>query len=103
MWFVAGEAIRIKPKDAFSDSEDFNPFDTWLSGIVGWGGRGIAPGEENNKKTQQTLTRGPGPELVEPIRTKGGHSLHRTRSLESVLSKLLIMQDNALGQENGPS
>ena len=54
MWFVAGGAIRIKPKDAFSDSEDFNPFDTWLSGIVGWGGRGIAPGEENKEQQKDT-------------------------------------------------
>ena len=35
MWFVIGGAIRIKHKDEFSDSEDFNPFDKWLSGIVG--------------------------------------------------------------------
>lgn len=35
MWFVVGGAIRIKHKDDFSDSEDFNPFDMWLSGTMG--------------------------------------------------------------------
>lgn len=35
MWFVVGGAIRIKHKDDFSDSEDFSPFDKWLSGTVG--------------------------------------------------------------------
>lgn len=35
MWFVAGGVIRIKHKDALSNSEGFNLFDKWLLGIVG--------------------------------------------------------------------
>ena len=53
MWFVAGGAIRIKHKDEFSDSEDFNPFDKWLSGIMGWGGRGTAAGEESEEQQKR--------------------------------------------------
>ena len=53
MWFVAGGAIRIKHKDEFSDSEDFNPFDKWLSGIMGWGGRRTAEGEESEEQQKR--------------------------------------------------
>ena len=109
MWFVAGGAIRIKHNDEFSDSEDFNPFDKWLSGIVGWGGGGPAEGDENKEQQkdtedfdQRTWARVGGTHKDQG-RPHADHSLHRTRNLESILSKLLIMQDNALGQENGPS
>ena len=74
---MAGGAIRIKHKDEFSDSEDFNPFDKWLSGIVGWEGRGTAEGDENKEQQKDTadFDQRTWAELVEPIRTKGDHTL----------------------------
>lgn len=82
--------MRLRHKGEFSDSEGFNPFDSWLSGIVGFfsmRARGSLEGGKGNKQNHPwALTRGHVPSPVwassgwetshcEPRRTKGDSTL----------------------------